>query len=272
MKGEKLQKVLARAGLGSRREMETWITEGRIRVNRRTAQLGDRVSEEDDIQVNGRRLSEQRRQIRLPRIICYHKPAGEVCTRQDPEGRPTVFRSLPRLSTGRWINIGRLDVNTSGLLLFTTDGELANRLMHPSYGLEREYAVRVLGTVSEDMLQRLLKGVELEDGEARFESIVEAGGEGANHWYHVVLKEGRKREVRRLWESQGIQVSRLIRIRFGNISLPPTLRTGRTQGLTVSEVKGIMQEVGMGTEGLSAPAPFRETRQQQRKKFMWGGK
>lgn len=259
MKGEKLQKVLARAGLGSRREMEVWIQEGKIKVNRKVATLGDRVGEDDEIQVNGRRLTEKRRALRLPRVLCYHKPNGEVCTRHDPEGRTTVFSKLPRLNGARWISIGRLDVNTSGLLLFTTEGELANRLMHPSYEQERTYAVRVLGTVSEQMLQRLLTGVELEDGTARFERIEDAGGEGANHWYHVTLREGRNREVRRLWETQGVQVSRLIRISFGPISLSPALRMGQHEFLPTTEVKKLMRSVGMDCDGLAPPVTLLRT-------------
>ncbi len=223
---EKLQKVLARAGLGSRRQIETWIQEGRVQVNRKTAIIGQRVSHKDDIRLNGRRVTSKRLQPQVSQIICYHKPVGEVCTRCDPEGRPTIFKNLPDLAAGRWIAVGRLDINTSGLILLTNDGELANRLMHPSYGLEREYAVRVLGNVSDEMLTHLKTGVELEEGVAHFDDIRDAGGDGANHWYHVTIKEGRKREVRRLWESQGITVSRLIRIRYGRVRLPPYLRAG----------------------------------------------
>ncbi len=223
---EKLQKVLARAGLGSRREMETWIQTGRVQVNRQVATLGDRVCATDDIKVDGRKLAKTAFTEQAQEIICYHKPSGEICTRNDPEGRTTIFKRLPSLTNGRWISIGRLDFNTSGLLLLTNDGELANRLMHPSSGLEREYAVRVLGEVNNEMLQRLRDGVELEDGKACFTEIQIAGGKGANHWYNVTLKEGRKHEVRRLWESQGITVSRLIRIRFGPITLPKSLRAG----------------------------------------------
>jgi len=242
---EKLQKVLARAGLGSRRQIEAWIQEGRVQVNRKTAIIGQRVSSKDDIRLNGRRVNTKRLQTQARQIICYHKPVGEVCTRRDPEGRPTIFKNLPHLTAGRWITVGRLDINTSGLILLTTDGELANRLMHPSYGLEREYAVRVLGKVDDEMLKRLTAGVELDDGVARFEGIQQAGGEGANHWYHVVIKEGRKREVRRLWESQGITVSRLMRIRYGQIRLPAYLRAGHWAALDKEATSDLLKQVDL---------------------------
>lgn len=244
---EKLQKVLARAGLGSRRQIESWIREGRVRVNRKVAEIGERVSQFDDIRVNGRKIGAMTLSAPKRQILCYHKPAGEVCTRHDPEGRPTVFKKLPRLKQGRWVVVGRLDINTAGLLIVTTDGELANRLMHPSYELEREYAVRVLGKVDETMLQQLTTGVELEDGWAKFHQISDAGGEGANHWYHVILKEGKKREVRRLWESQGLTVSRLLRIRFGPVRLPPGLRTGQTAMLDKDSENSLLQQVGLTT-------------------------
>jgi 23S rRNA pseudouridine2605 synthase len=235
---EKLQKVLANAGLGSRRQIEQWITAGRISVNREVAQLGVRVSHGDDIRIDKRRFNwpPKHKAAAAPHVLCYHKPVGEICTRRDPEGRPTVFEHLPKAKNGRWIVIGRLDINTSGLLLFTDNGELAHQLMHPAQGLEREYAVRVLGEIHPETLERLKQGVELEDGEARFERIIPAGGQGANHWYHVILREGRNREVRRLWESQGVKVSRLIRIRFGPIHLPAHLHQGHTQTLTTEEI------------------------------------
>jgi len=251
---EKLQKVLARAGLGSRRTIETWIQEGRIKVNQEVAELGRRVSERDQIELDGRKISMHALAPAAQQVICYHKPVGEVCTRDDPEGRATVFKRLPKLTHSRWVAVGRLDVNTSGLLLLTTDGELANRLMHPSYQLEREYAVRVLGQVDEAMIQRLLEGVVLEDGEAKFERILDAGGQGANHWYHVVLQEGRKREVRRLWESQGLQVSRLIRIRYGAVTLPRGLREGHQQALTPAELAPLYQSVGLTPPSEATPA------------------
>ena len=209
---ERIQKLLARAGYGSRREIERWITAGDIKINGKPAELGQQISVQDKVILRGKALNLQARLRATPKVLAYHKKAGEMCTRQDPEGRPTVFDKLPRLSSGRWVMIGRLDVNTDGLLLFTTDGELANRMMHPSQEIEREYASRILGEVNGEMLQRLTKGVELDDGPARFLRINDAGGEGANHWYHVVLAEGRNREVRRLWESQGVKISRLIRV------------------------------------------------------------
>lgn len=223
---EKLQKILAQMGLGSRRELETWISQGRVKVNGKVAKLGDRAAADDRIMVDDRLLSMDFLQEKS-RLLLYHKPAGEVCSRHDPEGRPTVFDHLPRLKVGRWISIGRLDISTSGLLLFTNDGGLANHLMHPASDIEREYAVRVFGTVPDVVLAQLKKGVMLEDGMARFESVVAAGGEGANTWYHVILKEGRYREVRRLFESQNLRVSRLIRVRFGPLFLPRDLRIGR---------------------------------------------
>lgn len=253
---EKLQKVLARAGLGSRRQIEAWIQEGRVQVNRKTAVIGQRVSHKDDIWLNGRRVTTKRLQTQASKIICYHKPIGEVCTRHDPEGRPTIFKNLPKLASGRWITVGRLDINTSGLILLTTDGELANRLMHPSYGLEREYAVRVLGKVDDEMLARLQQGVELEDGKAHFEVIQEAGGDGANHWYHVTIKEGRKREVRRLWESQGITVSRLMRIRYGQVRLPPYLRAGHWAELDKEVANNLLKQVDLYKKPALPQHPF----------------
>ena len=200
--GEKLQKVLARMGLASRREIEAWITAGRVKVNGKDASLGQRVDLHDAIAIDGRVLRREEAAETVRRVLIYNKPDGEICTRDDPEGRPTVFDRLPRPKEGRWINIGRLDINTTGLLMFTTDGELANRLMHPSYQMDREYAVRVRGEVDEEMIERLKAGVMLEDGPAKFTDIKEApGGEGFNHWYHCVVMEGRNREVRRLWES-----------------------------------------------------------------------
>lgn len=242
---ERLQKVLARAGLGSRRQMEDWIRAKRVKVNQQIAKLGDRVSSHDNIFVNGRKLSQKKLRIPPRQILCYHKPAGEVCTRYDPGGRSTIFKRLPKLIHGRWISIGRLDFNTSGLLLLTTDGELANRLMHPSYEIEREYAVRVLGTVNDVMLKRLKKGVILDGSLARFKRIINAGGEGANHWYHVILSEGRKHEVRRLWNSQKITVSRLIRIRFGVAMLPNNLRAGHHILLDKTVERMLLKQVGL---------------------------
>jgi 23S rRNA pseudouridine2605 synthase len=250
--GEKLQKVLARAGLGSRREMERWIEEGRIAVNGKTATLGDRVDDRVRIAVDGRPLD--RTPAEETRCILYHKPPGEVCSRKDPEGRRTVFERLPKLKSGRWISIGRLDFNTSGVLLFTTDGELANALMHPSANIEREYMVRVMGNVQEEMLKHMLDGVMLEDGVARFTDIQDGGGDGINHWYYVVLMEGRNREVRRLWESQGLTVSRLKRVRYGEVFIPSKVKQGQWVEMTPKEIKSLyrmgdlpMKEMRRGT-------------------------
>ncbi|MBM7060831.1 pseudouridine synthase [Pseudomonas sp. UL073] len=244
--GEKLQKVLARIGLASRRDAEAWITEGRVKVNGVAATLGQRVDLHDAISVDGRLLKREEQSEATRRVLIYNKPDGEICTRDDPEGRPTVFDRLPKLREGRWINIGRLDINTTGLLLFTTDGELANRLMHPSYQMDREYAVRVRGEVDEEMVERLKTGVMLEDGPARFTDIQEApGGEGFNHWYHCVVMEGRNREVRRLWESQGLVVSRLKRVRFGPVFLTSDLSMGRWREMGQSEVDILSGEVGL---------------------------
>ncbi|WAH57435.1 pseudouridine synthase [Pseudomonas silvicola] len=244
--GEKLQKVLARIGVGSRRDVEAWIGEGRIKVNGVNATLGQRVDLHDAISVDGKVIKREEASETVRRVIIYNKPDGEICTRDDPEGRPTVFDRLPRPREGRWINIGRLDINTTGLLMFTTDGELANRLMHPSYEMDREYAVRVRGEVDDDMLLRLKNGVILEDGPARFTDIQMApGGEGFNHWYHCVVMEGRNREVRRLWESQGLVVSRLKRVRFGPVFLNSDLPMGRWRELSQHEVDVLSAEVGL---------------------------
>ncbi|HXQ99252.1 MAG TPA: pseudouridine synthase [Pseudomonas sp.] len=244
--GEKLQKVLARIGVGSRRDVEAWIGEGRIKVNGVQASLGQRVDLHDAITVDGRVIRREEAAETVRRVIMYNKPDGEICTRDDPEGRPTVFDRLPRPKEGRWINIGRLDINTTGLLMFTTDGELANRLMHPSFEMDREYAVRVRGEVDDDMLLRLKNGVILEDGPARFTDIQQApGGEGFNHWYHCVVMEGRNREVRRLWESQGLVVSRLKRVRFGPVFLNSDLPMGRWREMSQYEVDILSAEVGL---------------------------
>ena len=235
--GEKLQKVLARTGLGSRREMERWIEQGRVSVDGKTASLGDRVSQRARISVDGRPVNSAPAQE--TRCILYHKPTGEVSSRKDPQGRRTVFERLPKLKSGRWISIGRLDFNTSGLLLFTTDGELANKLMHPSSNIEREYMVRVMGEWNEDMLQRLLDGVMLDDGVARFTDIQDGGGDGINHWFYVVIMEGRNREVRRLWESPGLTVSRLKRVRYGDVFIPSKVKQGQWVELEAKEIKSL---------------------------------
>ena len=243
---ERIQKVLAAAGLGSRREIETWISAGRVTINGRPAKLGDRIRDSDRVSVDGKpvraleRAGETRR-----RVILYHKPEGELTTRNDPEGRPTVFEALPRLRGSRWVSVGRLDTNTSGLLIFTNDGALANKLMHPSSEIEREYAVRVLGKVTDEQLTLLKRGVRLEDGMAAFDDIQEAGGEGANHWYHVTLREGRNREVRRLWEAVGVTVSRLIRVRFGALALPRDLPRGTWRDATDEETNGLLSAARM---------------------------
>jgi 23S rRNA pseudouridine2605 synthase len=239
---ERLQKYLAARGLGSRREIEGWIEAGEIQVNGRVATLGDQVDAGDTILVRGRPVKAEER---AHRWLAYHKPEGEICTRSDPEGRSSVFASIPRLRGQRWVSVGRLDLNTSGLLLFTTDGGLANALMHPSRGLEREYAVRVLGEVPEDLQRRLLQGVELEDGPARFDSLAEAGGEGANHWFHVTVSEGRNRLVRRLWDAAGVTVSRLIRIRYGPIELGRGLKAGHFRDLDPGEVRALYAAADM---------------------------
>ena len=235
---EKLQKTLARAGLGSRRDLEDWISAGRVTVNGTVAELGSRVGEEDRILVDGKPLSVDWEPA-LGRVLAYHKPEGEICSRRDPEGRPTIFDALPSAGKARWVVVGRLDINTSGLLLLTTDGELANRLMHPRHEIEREYAVRVLGELQPDTLHNLTQGVQLEDGPAKFDSITERGGESANRWFHVTLREGRNREVRRLWESQGLTVSRLIRVRYGNLVLPRDIPAGRWRELAPEVVNDI---------------------------------
>ena len=249
--GEKLQKVMARMGLASRREIEGWISAGRVKVNGAVAGLGQRVDLHDAIAIDGRLIKREEAAESVRRVIIYNKPEGEICTRDDPEGRPTVFDRLPRPKEGRWINIGRLDINTTGLLMFTTDGELANRLMHPSYQMDREYAVRVRGEVDEEMIERLKAGVMLEDGPAKFTDIkVAPGGVGFNHWYHCVVMEGRNREVRRLWESQGLVVSRLKRVRFGPVFITSDLTMGRWREMSQREVDILSEEVGLKSVAL----------------------
>jgi len=222
--------------------MEQWITDGRIKVNGEVATLGDRIEAHDKILVDNRPLKTENIPLKW---IMYHKPEGQICSRNDPEQRDSVFNHVPDLKSGRWVNIGRLDYNTTGLLLFTTDGELAHRMMHPSSEIEREYAVRVSGEVTPEILQRLRQGVELDDGMARFLTVHDAGGQGRNHWYHVVLAEGRNREVRRLWESQDITVSRLHRIRYGPLLLGRALRKGKFRSLEDEEVMALYRSAGM---------------------------
>jgi 23S rRNA pseudouridine2605 synthase len=236
MSSERLQKILSQAGLGSRREMERWIESGWVQVNGQSVKLGDSASGEDKITVKGKLINNPLKIKQNTRILLYHKPVGEVSSRHDPKFEKTVFDHLPHLRQGRWVQVGRLDLNTSGLLIFTTNGELANQLMHPKYGLEREYAVRVRGEVTTEILNNLQKGVELDDGPAKFIRIEFRGGDGSNTWYHVTLNEGRNREVRRLWESQGLDVSRLIRVRYGTLHMPRYLTRGQTYELNPKEV------------------------------------
>lgn len=239
----KLHKVLAQAGLGSRLEMEQLILEGRISVNNEPAHIGQRIQFGDQVKVNGKPIR-YRIDPPPPRVIAYHKPVGEVVTHDDPQNRPTVFRKLPRLQQGKWQSVGRLDLNTEGLLLFTSSGELANKLMHPRFGLEREYAVRVLGALSNEEKARLLEGVRLDDGMAAFGSIEEGGGEGSNCWYRVTISEGRNREVRRMLESVGHAVSRLIRIRYGAMVLPRGLKRGAWMELDEADIAALMKAAG----------------------------
>ena len=257
-KPERLHKALAQSGIGSRREMEALIAAGRINVNGETAHVGQTVSAGDRVKVNGK-LVNLRFSNRLPRVLIYHKPEGEIVSRNDPEHRPNVFTSLPRMSAGRWVAVGRLDFNTSGLLLLTTSGELANRLMHPRYQLVREYAVRILGEVSDEARQRLLGGVELDDGPAQFASFQDAGGEGANRWYRVSLFEGRNREVRRMFEAVGLVVSRLMRVRYGPVALPPNLKRGQVLELAEAEVKRLL--AGFDMENPEGDRPPRRARE-----------
>ena len=245
---EKLQKVLARAGFGSRREIETWIAKGRIKVNGKVAVVGDRVTDDDKIIVDGKKLAPQKKIREDRRVILYNKPEDEVSTRSDPDGRRTVFDKLPPLKHGRWVSVGRLDLNTSGLMLFTTDGELANKLMHPSSEIDREYAVRILGNVTPEMVQEMHKGVIIEDHLCRFTDIQHYGGEGINQWYHVVLLEGRNREVRKLWESQGVKVSRLKRVRFGPLFIPSSVVKGRFNELGKTEIEKLLKLVNKEVE------------------------
>ncbi len=246
---EKLQKVLARAGHGSRRELESLIKAGRVSVNGKVAILGERLDDPSAIiRVDGHVVSIKAEEEVVCRVLAYYKPEGELCTRSDPEGRRTVFDRLPKIRGSRWVSVGRLDANTSGLLLFTTDGELANRLMHPSRQVEREYLVRVFGEVTEQNIRNLVRGVELEDGEARFEDIVYTGGEGMNHTFYVVINEGRNREVRRLWESQDTTVSRLKRVRYGEIYLDKALPRGGWVELDLKDVNYLRTMVELPPE------------------------
>lgn len=243
MQNERIQKILSNLGLGSRREIETWIREGRITIDGKKPLLSDRISRDVKLRLDGKLIPLKFHRTPSLRVIMYHKPAGEICSQKSSEYK-TVFESLPSLRKRRWVSVGRLDLNTSGLLLFTTDGALAHKLMHPSSEIEREYAVRIFGDVKPEVLERLKKGVKLEDGLAAFDEIIKVGGEGKNVWYHVILKEGRNREVRRLWESQGVTVSRLIRVRYGNITLPRWLRLGHAKDLDKEAIAELCESVG----------------------------
>lgn len=263
---ERLQKLLSRAGVGSRREVDAWIQEGRVTVNGRVAEPGTRAQATDRIAVDGKVVESRASSEVVRRVLVYNKPEGEVTTRNDPEGRPTVFDSLPRLKDQRWIAVGRLDINTTGLMLFTTDGELANRLMHPSSEIDREYAVRIFGEVDDAMIQRLREGVLLEDGMAAFSDIARAGGAGINQWYHVTLMEGRNREVRRLWESQGVRVSRLKRVRYGPVFLPSRLTVGKWEEMDQKGVDDISQAVGLALVKVPAKTPGEQTEHDRRQR------
>jgi len=264
---EKLQKVLARVGLGSRRYMEEVIAAGRVSVNGQVAQVGERIEPSDELRIDGRKVQFQIEDEIRRRVLIYYKPEGEICSRNDPESRPTVFDHLPTIANDRWVMVGRLDINSTGLLLFTNDGELANRLMHPSNEIEREYAVRVMGEVTPQLKNNMTNGVVLDDGPAKFESFSEIGGEGINRWYQVVVKEGRNREVRRIFESQGLKVSRLLRTRYGTVILPRELRTGRWMELDKTDIDNLTKAVELkprqGT-GLFGMAKRRTERMQEK--------
>lgn len=253
----KLHKILADAGLGSRRDMEDLILQGRVSVNGLPAHIGQRILATDQVRVNGK-LIQRKLPNKPPRVLLYHKPAGEIVSQSDPEGRPTVFDALPRMKTGKWVAVGRLDFNTEGLLIFTTSGDIANRFMHPRYGVEREYAVRTLGELAEADRQKLLHGIQLQDGEANFLRCVDGGGEGVNHWYHVALTEGRNREVRRMFEAVNLTVSRLIRTRYGSFVLPRGLKRGRWQEVSAEDVRTLMSTLGMKVPSASSGEKSRQ--------------
>lgn len=245
---QKLHKLLAQAGLGSRREMEELISAGQATINGKVAQVGDRAGPADIVRV-GKRVVHFKFGERLPRVLLYHKPEGEIVSRDDPEGRPSVFDKLPQLRSSKWVSVGRLDYNTSGLLIFTTDGQLANRLTHPRFEIEREYAVRVIGRLTPEQANVLTTEVKLEDGPAKFDYLSDQGGEGSNHWYRVILKEGKNREVRRMFEAVGLAVSRLMRVRFGPVNLPPRLKRGKSLELDEAEIKRLLELVASQTDG-----------------------
>ena len=268
---EKLQKLLATVGLGSRRELEKWISAGRVSVNGSISKLGDRAVPEDRILVDGRPVKIVTDDS--PRVLMYSKPEGEVCTSSDPDGRPTVFDRLPRLNRGRWIAVGRLDINTSGLLLFTNHGELANRLMHPSYEVKREYMVRIHGEVTETMIARLTEGVILEDGIAKFQTVKAQHARSndersaSNQWFKVILAEGRTREVRRLWESQGVEVNRLKRISYGPIELPSIVRRSEFIDLDPKQVISLLRAVAIRPPKFNEKNVLRDIRERKEKKL-----
>ncbi len=250
MNKERIQKALARQGLGSRRQIESWIKEGLISLNGYPVTLGQQVEIGDVVIYSGRKIIIRDAEKALPRVLAYHKPEGEVCSRSDPEGRPTIFDKLPGLKHSRWVAVGRLDINTSGLILLTDSGDLANKLMHPSSQLQREYAVRVMGKASQEQLKKLTTGVQLEDGVARFEEIVETsddetGSSSFNHWYHVVLMEGRNREVRRMWEAVDLKVSRLMRVRYGSVMMTKSQRPGQTRELEPKDIRELAELAGI---------------------------
>jgi len=270
---ERIQKLLSRAGYGSRREIERWVTAGDITVNGVIATSGQAISETDKVTLRGQVLKLANKLRARPQVLLYHKQMGEICSRNDPEGRPTVFDNLPKINSGRWIQVGRLDINTDGLLIFTTDGELANRLMHPSYEVERVYASRILGNVTEDIINNLKTGVMLEDGIAKFTSIKFDGGDGANKWFHVSLKEGKNREVRRLWESQDLIVSRLRRISYADITLKRSLRAGEYEDLDIKIMRKLYEKVGLdlGEDNFLSKNDYL-SRKERNSKFKYGKK
>ena len=270
---ERIQKILSRAGYGSRREIERWVKAGEITVNGVVATTGQAVDETDKVLLRGQILKLATKLKAKPQVLLYHKKIGEICSRNDPEGRPTVFDKLPKLSSGRWIQVGRLDINTDGLMLFTTDGELANRLMHPSYEIERQYSSRILGKVTDEILEKLTTGVVLEDGKAKFTRITFAGGEGANRWYNVALNEGRNREVRRLWESQDLTVSRLRRISYGGIELKRSLKPGNYEDLNVRAMRVLYERVKLelDEENFLSKTEY-SSRKERDRKFKYGSK
>ena len=251
---ERVQKYLARLGVASRREIEEWVRQGRVSINGKSAALGSTVDDSDSISVDQQVIKARRAQRTVQRVILYHKPVGEICSRDDPGDRPTVFQHLPRLRAARWVSVGRLDVNSQGLLLFTTDGDLANRLMHPSSGIEREYRCRVQGEPGREGIRRLREGIRLDDQVSRFERIRHHGGRGTNRWYEVVVREGRYREIRRMWSAVGCRVNRLIRTRYGDLVLPRGLKAGQSRELDRAEVRALLRSTGTAQSRRKPPA------------------